>query len=177
MDKEKVIALSSEIGEDVKFAQEISAKIVTKHSAELDSLLQEVKDNIVDVPNPDDRSIEHYLLQLTNALYVINTQIDNFSFYDAISAANVTISYNEKYAESQMQAAAQGKKLTKDDHQQYAENQTVDEKMLNLIYNRSVKILKNKIDGAYEMVDVLKRILKHHEQEAFYDKQSRRLVE
>lgn len=176
MNKENVIALSVTTKEDVKFVQEISNKIVAAQSAELDKIIAEIKTNVIEAPNTDDAALEQYALRLCLVLYALNPQIDSFSFYDAISAAKATLAFNEKYAESQVQAVSGGQKLTKDNHQQYAENNTVDEKMLNLIYSKSVKILKDKVDSGYQMLDVLKRILKHHEQEAFYDKQSRTLL-
>lgn len=176
MNQETVCNLSMAVDEDVKFVKEISNNIVNSRGAALDQIVLEIKTSVIDAPNADDALIEHYMLQLVHTLYAINAQVDSFSFYDAISAAKATLAYNEKYSESQAQAISSGKKLTKDDHQQYAENNTIDEKMLNLIYSKSVKILKDKVDGGYEMLDVLKRILKHHEQEAFYDKQNKKLI-
>ena len=176
MNEERICELSYAVEDNVKFVKSVSDKIVASKAAELDNIISEIKTNVIDVPNIDDAAIEHYMMQLVYVLYTINTQVDNFSFYDSISAARTTLAYNEKYAESQVQAASANKKLTKDDHQQYAENNTIDEKMLNLIYSKSVKILKGKIDGGYETLDVLKRILKHHEQEVFYDKQNRKLL-
>lgn len=176
MNKENVIALSAATAEDVKFAQDISNKIVAAQASALDKLVMEIKANVVEAPNADDKAIEQYMMQLVLVLCAINPQVDSFSFYDVISSEKATLAYNEKYAESQMQATASSRKLTKDDHQQYAENNTIDERMLNLIYSRSVKILKDKVDGGYELLDVLKRILKHHEQETFYDKQTRTLL-
>lgn len=177
MNKDRVSALSLEINEDVKYAQEVSAKIVAKYSADIDNLMSEIQENVVNNVNQDDRLIEKYLLELVGALYVANTTIDSFSIYDDISKANATLAYSEKYAESQLKAATEGRKATQADHQQYAEVNSTDEKVLNLIYSKSVRILKNKIDGAYEMTDTLKRILKHHEQELFMEKQNRRLLE
>ena len=173
MNRDRVSSLSMEINEDVKYAQEVSAKIVAKYSADIDNLMAEIQKNVVDNVNQDDRLIERYLLEL----YVAYTTIDSFSIYDDISKANATLAYSEKYAESQLKAATEGRKATQADHQQYAEVNSVDEKVLNLIYSKSVKILKDKIDGAYEMTDTLKRILKHHEQELFMEKQNRRLLE
>lgn len=177
MNKEAIIELSAEAKEDVVFAQEISEQIVSATAADLDNIMLKVKEEVVDAVNKDDQAIVNHLLNLTNALYFINTKIDNFGFFDDITKANALLAYNAKYAESQMAAAAAGKKLTQADHQQYAEKNSIDEKMLNLIYARSAKALKNKIDGGYAMVDTLKRILKYRETESFYDKQNRKLYE
>jgi len=176
MNKDNVIALSGTVGEDVKFAQDICNQIVTAQIGVLDALITEINANVVDAPNTDDRAIEQYMLKLVNTLYALNAKVDNFSFYEAMSDMKATLAFNAKYSESQLVATSTGAKTTRDNHQQYAENNTVDEKILNLIYSKSVRMLKDKIDGAYELLDVLKRILKHHEQEAFFDKQNRVLL-
>lgn len=177
LNAEKIHALMIDAGNDVEFATALSNEVVLEKSAELDELMREIQNNVVNADNPTDTTIEFYLMQLTNALYFINTRIEYFGFYEDITKANAKLRYNEAYAENQLNTAANKTKATVADNQLYAENNSVDETMLNLIYSRSVRILKGKVDTAGEMVRTLSKILSAHMNESFVTKSARRLCE
>lgn len=174
---EKIQALMISTTNDVEFATALSNEVVLEKSAELDELMREIQQNVVNAENPADTTIEFYLMQLTNALYFINTRIEYFGFYEDITKANAKLRYNEAYAENQLNTAANKIKATVADNQLYAENNSVDENMLNLIYSRSVRILKGKVDAAGEMVRTLSKILSAHMNESFVTRSARRLFE
>lgn len=174
---EKIHSLILATNDDVDFATALSNEVVLEKSAELDELMREIQNNVVNADNPTDTTIEFYLMQLTNALYFINTRIEYFGFYEDITKANAKLRYNEAYAENQLNTAANKTKATVADNQLYAENNSVDETMLNLIYSRSVRILKGKVDAAGEMVRTLSKILSAHMNESFVTKSARRLCE
>ena len=174
---EKIHSLILNTTNDVEFATALSNEVVLEKSAELDELMREIQNNVVNADNPTDTTIEYYLMQLTNALYFINTRIEYFGFYEDITKANAKLRYNEAYAENQLNNAANKVKATVADNQLYAENNSVDENMLNLIYSRSVRILKGKVDAAGEMVRTLSKILSAHMNESFVTRSSRRLCE
>ena len=174
---EKIQALMASTDNDVEFATALSNEVVMEKAAELDSLMREVQNNVVNAENPTDTTIEYYLMQLTNALYFINTRIEYFGFYEDITRANAKLRYNEAYSENQLNSAASGIKATVADNQLYAENNSVDENMLNLIYARSVRVLKGKVDAAGEMVRTLSKILSAHMNESFVTRSARRLCE
>ena len=174
---EKIQTLMQSTTNDVEFATALSNEVVLEKSAELDELMREIQQNVVNADNPADTTIEFYLMQLTNALYFINTRIEYFGFYEDITRANAKLRYNEAYAENQLNNAANRVKATVADNQLYAENNSVDENMLNLIYSRSVRVLKGKVDAAGEMVRTLSKILSAHMNESFVTRSSRRLCE
>ena len=174
---EKIQALMISTDSDVEFATALSNEVVMEKAAELDSLMREIQNNVVNAENPTDTTIEYYLMQLTNALYFINTRIEYFGFYEDITKANAKLRYNEAYAENQLNTAANKTKATVADNQLYAENNSIDETMLNLIYSRSVRILKGKVDAAGEMVRTLSKILSAHMNESFVTRSARRLCE
>ena len=72
---EKIQKLMQTTANDVEFATALSNEVVMEKAAELDSLMREIQNNVVNAENPADTTIEYYLLQLTNALYFINTRI------------------------------------------------------------------------------------------------------
>ena len=159
MTKDRILELMQKTTADVEFAQQVSNEIVQENIAELDALMREIQDHVVNVQYADDQTISNYFLQLTNALYFLNTRCENFGFYDDITKANARLKYNEAYAENQLLHANDSKKPTQNDNQLYAEMNSVDENVLNLIYSRSVRIIKGKLEGASEMVRTLSKIL------------------
>lgn len=174
---EKIHMLIQSTNDDVEFATALSNEVVLEKSAELDALMREIQQNVVNAENPTDTIIEYYLMQLTNALYFINTRIEYFGFYEDITKANAKLRYNEAYAENQLNNTVNKTKATVADNQLYAENNSVDENMLNIIYSRSVRILKGKVDAAGEMVRTLSKILSAHMNESFVTRSARRLCE
>lgn len=147
---------------DVDFAIALSNEIIQENSQDLDDLMRDIQRNVVNVRGVPDQVIEGYLAELTNALYFINTRIESFGFYEDITKANARLKYNESYSENQLNAVATNKKVTVADNQLYAETNSVDETTLNLIYSRSMKILRGKVDSASEMIRTLSKILSVH---------------
>ena len=159
MDRNKIISLIEATEKDVDFATQLSNAVIAEKTAELDALMREIQENVVNAEIYNIATLEHYLLQLTNARYFINTRIENFGFYEDITKANARLKYNEAYSDNQMNAVVQGKKTTNADNQLYAENNSIDENMLSIIYARSVKIVKGKIDSLDEMIRTLSKLI------------------
>lgn len=177
MNKEKFEALNDSTIIDVDFAKQVSDELISKHTQELDTLMRRIQDDVVNAPTYDDLTIERYSLQLTNALYFIGARSEYFGFYDDISKANARLKYNQMYAENQINGANNAKKPTQNDNQLYAEMNSVDESMINIIYARSVKIIKGKVDAGYEMLRTLNKILSVHSQNAITSNRTQRLLE
>lgn len=177
MNKDKILNLMTDATADVDFATQISDTIVSEKTAELDCLMREIQTDVVNAPELVDSVIEHHLLQLTNAMYFITTRCEIFGFYDDITKANARLKYNELYTENQLNAANTGKKTTNADNQLYAETNSVDETVLNIIYARSVRIIKGKLEAANEMIRTLSKLLSVHMNVNTATSTSRRLLE
>ena len=162
MNRERMDSLMQKTKTDVDFAIALSNDIIQENSQDLDDLMRDIQRNVVVVRGVPDQIIEEYLAELTNALYFINTRIESFGFYEDITKANARLKYNESYSENQLNAVATNKKVTVADNQLYAETNSVDETTLNLIYSRSMKILRGKVDSASEMIRTLSKILSVH---------------
>ena len=80
-------------------------------------------------------------------------------FYDDMSKTNSKLAYNEAYFNTKTKQALQGNKPTVSDLQLQAENDSINEAVLNLIYSRSFKIIKVKLEAANEMIKTLSKIL------------------
>lgn len=159
MNREKILTLMTSIEDDVKFAEEVSNAIVVEKTKELDDLMRYIQDNVVLVENPGSYFIEKALAELTNAVYFISSRVETFGFYEDISKANARLKYNEAYAANQLANTNNAKKPTQADNTLYAEMNSVDETMLNVIYARSMKIVKGKLENAGEMIRTLSKML------------------
>lgn len=159
MDKNKILELMTAIDDDVQFAEQVSNSLVVEQTKELDAIMRNIQDTVVLVDNPGSYFIEKALAELTNAIYFINSRVENFGFYEDISKANARLKYNEAYAANQLAKANEAKKPTQADNTLYAEMNSVDETMLNIIYARSMKIVKGKLENASEMVRTLSKML------------------
>ena len=159
MNKETIVSLMESTKDDVEFAKNLSDKIVASVTEDLDVLMKEIHKNVVNADYVDDQTMSQYFLRLTNALYFLSSRFENFGFYDDITKANARLKYNESYAENQLNHASDPKKPTQNDNQLYAELHSVDENVLNIIYSRSVKIIKGKFDAASEMIRTLSKLL------------------
>lgn len=160
MNKETIMSLMESAKDDVGFAQNLSDKIVASVTEDLDVLMREIHKNVVNADDyVDDQTMSQYFLRLTNALYFLSSRFENFGFYDDITKANARLKYNESYAENQLNHADDTKKPTQNDNQLYAEMHSVDENVLNIIYSRSVKIIRGKFDAASEMIRTLSKLL------------------
>lgn len=148
--------------EEVKKYSEV---IISKNTKTLDDMMRDIKEEIIDNNNIEDSLLEYYFISLTNALYFIGAQIEGIGFYDDISKLNYKLAYNEAYVLNQTQNVNSFKKQTNADNQIAAENNSIEEQLMNIIYARSYKIIKTKIDAGYEMVRTLSKIISSRQQE------------
>lgn len=159
---EKLQDLIKDNREDVDFAVSLSDTLVEENTSDLDEIMRAINKEIVGNENVSDFTIERYLIELTNAMYFISNRCEKFGFYDDITKANARLKYNQMYSENQLNNAANGKKVTNADNQLYAEMNSIDESTLNIIYSRSVRIIKSKLESANEMIRTLSKILSVH---------------
>ena len=157
--REKLEELINKTEGDINFVEEVSDKIVKEKTEELDTLMHDIYNEVVNVENLVDEIIEKHFLKLTNAVYFISAKCEMLGFYDDMSKTNSKLAYNEAYFNTKAKQALQGNKPTVSDLQLQAENDSINEAVLNLIYSRSFKIIKVKLDAANEMIKTLSKIL------------------
>lgn len=142
-----------------------SSDIINKYTQTLDYIMRDIKNEIIDKDNMDETLLNHYFLSLTNALYFIGSQVEEVGFYDDVSKLNYKLAYNDAFIKNKSQDIGNSKKQTTADNQIAAENNSIEEQIMNLIYSRSFKIIKTKIDAGYEMVRTLSKIISSRQQE------------
>ena len=161
----KIEEVKNKIEEYMIEINKYSSEIISKYTDTLDSIMRDIKNDVIDSDNVDDALLQHYFLSLTNALYFIGSSVESVGFYDDISELNYKLAYNEAFIENKAKSVGNAVKQTNADNQIAAENNSVSEQVMNLVYSRSYKIIKAKIDAGYEMVRTLSKILSSRQQE------------
>lgn len=159
IESEKISKIMNECDENIEYVNSISNDIVKSKTQDLDELMTAIQNDIIIVEEPDVKLIERYFLELTNALYFINTRCESFGFYDDIAKSNSKLKLNQEYVNSQISSLNNKTKVTINDLNIAAENKTINENIVSLIYSRSFRIIKVKIDAANEMVRTLSKVL------------------
>ena len=163
--KDSLQQANDKINKYIENIKTYSNDIILKTTATLDDIMRDIKNDVIDNNNIDDSLLEHYFLSLTNALYFISEQVESMGFYDGISKLNYKVAYNEAFIENKSQDIGNTKKQTITDNQIAAETNSLEEQLMNIIYSRSYKIIKIKIDSGYEMVRTLSKIISSRQQE------------
>lgn len=165
LDQTKLNNIDNQINGYIEQVIKYSNELVRRGTETLDTIMRDIKDEVIDNDSPDDALLEHYFLSLTNALYFIGSQAENMGFYDDISKVNYKLAYNEAYVDNRTKDIGNTRKQTNADNQIAAENNSTEEQVMNLIYSRSYRIIKTKIDAGYEMVRTLSKIISSRQQE------------
>ena len=165
INKGKLITLNDELEKNVIDVTTKSDEIVTSYTQVLDDIMKDIKEEIIDKEDITDNLLNHYFLSLTNAIYFISSKVEAVGFYDDLSKVSFKLAYNDAYSKNQTKDVGNTKKQTVADNQMAAENGSIDEQVLNIIYSRSFKIIKTKIDAAYEMIRTLSKIISSRQQE------------
>lgn len=146
--------------ESVSYVEEIVDKVVFDYSSYMDSVMRDIKRDIIDVDVPPPAMIlEKYFLELSNCIYFMSDKIEKVGIYDSISKALYKEVYNKAYLDNQLKDSEKKNKTTIAENQAVAESSSKYESTVNDIYNKAYKILKNKIDSAQVMVSTLSKII------------------
>jgi hypothetical protein len=164
IDEENVKKLMGDTDSNVSYFNSVMEQTADRYTKTLDEIM--IKLNRV-ILSPDDISIEDlekYLLELTNTLYFIGAESERLGVYDDMSKAAQKEVYNRAYLNNQVDFSDK-KKPTVAENQAVAEQKSQYESVVNSIYNHASKIVKYKIEAAYEMASALKKIVSRRMQE------------
>lgn len=140
---EKVDISSEEIEKIIK-------AIVDKHCFNLTKLVNQIK-NIMTTSDDDltDSEIDDLLIQLPLALYEVSDEQEYLGIKDDISTALTKELYNKVYQSSEGKVAE--KTAT-------AELATQKQSIISAAISRSYRIVKSKVEAAYELLNGIKKI-------------------
>ena len=160
IDKDKLNEKFQNTDNNVLAFQDICERVVNYYANDLDTIMQDIKSDVVDVDDVDTNTLEKYFLKLTNHLYFMGVQVETLGVYDDLSEISAKEEYNKTFIESQGIAPTDTKsKVTVAERQAIAEESAKYGFTVNSIYNRAYKIIKFKVESAQEMVKTLSKVL------------------
>lgn len=137
---------------------DIVNEVVNSYCLQLDEYMRAIDRCLLNStePLPNDK-IHEFILNLSSILYFVNSKQEELGIKDDVSKAI----YKQKYNN-----ARSNKSGTVADKDAYASNESQEEQIINVIYNRAYKEVKLKVDSGIEMLNSLKKVLGHRMVEA-----------
>ena len=163
IDTEKVTSLMEDTQNNVKYFTDVYYVTSKKFTKDLDIIMEKLQKIILSPENITTNDLEKYYLELVNLLYFLGERYEELSVYDDMSKSAQKEVYNKTYLANSIEVDK--KKPTVAENQAVAEQKSQYETVVNSIYNHAAKVVKYKIDAAYEMVSALKKIVSRRMQE------------
>ena len=161
--EEKINTIFDNTDKNTNYFTQISDKVVTAYTNDLDALMNKIREDTID-NTPSDEILEKYVLELSNLLYFLGTRLETVGIKDDITRMSAKEVYNNTYTDN-LDVAPGGKKPTVAELNVMSENASRYETVVNSIYSRVYRQIKFKIDGAYEMLASLRKIVSKRMQE------------
>ena len=159
---DKINAVVVRTEQNVEYFTNISDNIVSANTVELDTLVNKIREAaLTDI---SDNDLERYILELSNMLYFIGTKLETMGVKDDLSKIASKQVYNEAYLNAPVDE--KGKKPTVAELTAIAEDDSRYECIMNNIYSRAYRLIKYKVDAAYEILSSLRKIVSKRMQEA-----------
>ena len=166
VDTSKVDELMKDTNKNVEYFETTVSSIVSSYLEDLNSLMSNIKDDIINTENPSTNTIEKYFLELTNLMYFISEKAEKLNIYSSMSKSAYKEVYNKAYLSNQIKDIDKKNKTTVAENQAVAENASIYENAVNEIYSEAYKIIKLKLDSAQTMISTLSKCLSKRIQES-----------
>lgn len=162
-DMEKVSEVVETTENNVSQFNNISDNLVTAYTHNIDKLMLRIDADVVHTEAADE-VLEKYILELSNALYFVGTNLEGMGIKDDLSKLAAKEVFNNAYLDAPVDS--KGKKPTVAEITAMAEGESRYETIMNNIYSRAYRQIKYKVDAAYEMLASLRKILSKRMQDA-----------
>ena len=160
IDTIKVDKLFNETELNVKYFNNVCAKVVSSYSEPLDNLMKDLYVECIQNKDTSIEKLEEYYLELSNMIYFMIDKLEQLGVYADMSESASKEVYSKNYLASSGLKDAQGKsKSTVAELQAKASEASQYESVVSSIYDRAYGILKGKISSAQDMCNTLRRIL------------------
>lgn len=151
-DNEQFEEVSYVVEEHSKTITDIVCRIVDKYTADLDSFVERVKNGLEDKEKPlTTNELSNICMRLATYIYFASAMTEQLGIKDDISKAV----YKEVYNNNRNLL----EKGTVADKNTQAELSSQKEYLVNVIYSRSFRIVKEKVDSAQELLSSCKKVL------------------
>ena len=137
--------------------------LVDEYAAELDKTVEAVQTYLSQIREYnldfDVPSLQKICLDLSSVLYYTQDKLEKLNLLADMSKIKLKDAYNEAYTSKQHAARQEDRKYTGEQLRALAEQETLEENLINFIYTRASSVLKGKIDAAYEVLKVVSKSL------------------
>ena len=149
---EKIETNSTEIDKTIN-------EIIERYSGELDEYVNFIRSILRnDEQPPTDAELDDFALNLSTLIYYTSVGAEQMGIRDDLSSSAYKEAYNI--------ARNAQKSGTVADKNAQAELDAMTEKVVSIIYNKSYKILKAKVDSSQELLSSVKKIISRRMNEA-----------
>lgn len=149
MPMKKSEILNQKILENSKVIEDIVYDITKQYTKPLDNIMLICKDIFSSTEKITNEELEDLLTQLPTALYFVNEGQEFIGLKEDVAK----MTKMEKYNEARKQAVG-----TIADKNTEAEMESLNEALNHIIYQRSYKMVKSKVEMGQEMINSLKRV-------------------
>lgn len=157
-DKNKINELFNSTNDNVEYFEGIVKTVIEHYSSDLDGLMKNIYNEIICIDQPALNMLEKYFLELSNCLYYMGDKLERLGVYDVMSKNSYKEVYNNKYL-GLTDVGDSKKKPTVAELTALSENEAQYEGIVNDIYAKAYKILKNKIEAATTMLNSISKII------------------
>ena len=158
----KIAEVVNQTEKNVEYFTNISMNIVNSCTQDLDELVTKIRESTSD--NISDEALEQYILELSNMLYFVGTKLELMGVKDDLSKIASKQVYNNSYLNAPTDD--KGKKPTVAELTAIAEDDSRYETIMNNIYSRAYRLIKYKVDAAYELLASLRKVVSKRMQES-----------
>lgn len=163
MDTNNLNAKYDEIKSYLDYYDVYGSPLVNEYSEELDSkvnaiqkYLNNVREYNLDFDVP---SLQKICIDLSSTIYWTQDRLEKLNLLADMSKIKYKDAYNEAYTSRQSAAKVEDRKYTAEQLRAIAEQESIEENLINFIYTRAASILKGKIDAAYELLKAVSKSL------------------
>lgn len=137
-----------------EYCSEILKLLVEECSRDLDSYVDQIRDNFTNIAIVDDSTLDNIILNIPLLIYYTNAKLERLGLKDDLS----TIERKKKLRDF-FDSLDSDIIKNKSERLQISELNTTDAEILSNIYTRAYKTVKSNIDTAYELLASCKKIM------------------
>ena len=152
VDLKRIEEIQTKVEENSALINQLVDKVIQPYCKDLDRYVSFIRDLLKDGENPPtDMELDDIVLNLSTYIYWASGACEQLGIKDDSSKAVYKEIYHTKRSEVSTGTVA--------------ELDSIQEQITNIVYNRSYKILKSKVENAQELLSSCKKVLSHRMQE------------
>ena len=137
--------------------------LVEEYSKDLDSKVNDVKNYLDNIRkfdlDFDILSLQKIVIDLSSTIYYTTSRLEQVNLLADMSKVSYKDRYNEAYTSKQGAMKLEDRKYTAEQLRALADQEAIEEELINFIYTHAAAVLKSKIDAANELLKAVSKSL------------------